>query len=217
VPQPKSKPDNAPHVTLPGEKFEASGKYHGPTIERPADQVPSGFPIPDVNSMSKLSTSQKLKVAQRYGWREPPRSYREDVSRYVSRFSTLGPEAHAGQVDDLLNVYKSKRAGTQMARSSYRNYQQQAAQNGNPNQNLVWVGEDDENTCDGCDRHEGDEGTLEEIKAGSGGGPGMQECGGQCRCDTVPAEPPSSLDWLATGARADAVIESVLGEGMAAL
>ena len=171
--------------------------------------APVEYKLPDVKTYSQLDTRAKLIVAQRYGWYEPPRAYREDVAQYVARFSKLPPGARREEVDRLTDVLGSKRAATQMARSAYREYQQHAAQGGDPNQRLVWIGEDDDATCDGCDAGEGSEGTAEEIAGATGGGPGHQECGGNCRCELLPIDPPQTDDWLVTGADAMRMLEAL--------
>ena len=82
----------------------------------------------------------------------------------------------------------SRDNGLGLARRVQERYGTLLATGGNPDQNLMWVTEDDERVCSRCEANAGDERTFREWARE--GLPGAQTClgGDRCRCELIPVD-----------------------------
>jgi hypothetical protein len=206
-------------MPAPNPKYlDERGRIIAPGIDRPNDMTPVAVKLPSIASLSSLTDSELLAVAQRYGVYAPWRDMFAANAKYVEQFSKIpvGSDRFWQEVNRITLPEESSRAALGLARGAQRNYNQLLATDGDESRVLARVGEGDDAMCDGCIEREGAEGTMAEHEAI--GLPGTQECGGNCRCVLIPVDDPPAKQtqgedegsWLLTGIIAAGIISAIL-------
>lgn len=147
----------------------------------PAGPGTIGTPI--ASSLRRGDTAAIYEILKQYNVFNAP----EDIIaalRQTAGLSALQGEALFAEYTRLIE----RDSGLGLARRVQERYGTVLATGGNPNQNLMWVTEDDERVCANCEPRGGEEATFAEWVGR--GLPGAATClgGDLCRCELVPVD-----------------------------
>lgn len=174
---------------LKARTVDESGRILSPGIIRPDGVVPAARAMPALAEMRALETADLLGELQFFGVVDPWPKLRANAAAYVTRMTSLQPgsTAWAAEVENVIGT-SSRRGVLGLARRTQERYTTMGAVGGDPDAELMRIGEGDEHVCDSCDEREGTIGTLAQHEAM--GLPGAQSCqgGDYCRCALVRIE-----------------------------
>lgn len=167
-----------PENTLEGNKFIS------PTLS--TDEGRQALKIPSLAEMRNLSQAELVDLLQHYGVVQPWGVLQAQAAEYVARMSEIRPGTpeFAAEISRLTDA-GSKRGALGLARRTAQQWSTLDSIQGNVNQEMIWVSEDDESTCDACEPRGGEIRTFAEWQAL--GPPGAAVCrgGDYCRCDLI--------------------------------
>jgi hypothetical protein len=170
----------------PATKYlDESGKIVAPGIVQGA-MVPTIERLPTAQEMLSMSDADLIALLQRYNIVDDWEYIVNSASRYNERMSRLNPgdPGWEGQMRELLST-ESRRGLLGLNRRAAERWQTMEALDGDPSQELIRLGEGDDDMCDRCREREGAIGTYAEHTAM--GLPGAASCSGgdNCRCVLV--------------------------------
>lgn len=161
--------------------IDKRGRLIAPTIKRELGPVPMLRDIPELRDMATLSNAELLEVAYAYGMVETTESV---IARKHALAADLRRIPPGMLTQDTPIAYTSKRDLVATARRAVRQYGAWEAVAGNPDQQLVWIAEGDESSCDACMERAGTEGTYEDHAA-LGLPDDICYGGSSCRCHLI--------------------------------
>lgn len=163
--------------------LDPRGVYISKTLTADAD--PKLIRLPDLKDIKNLSLKDLKDTLKHYGVTEAWESYEANAASYLARVSSIPPgPLFDAELERILDV-SSKRGALGMSRRAVQTWSTLEAIDGNVNQEMMWLNEDDDRTCEPCDQNGGEIHTYAEwVQIGL---PGAQTClgGDYCRCDLL--------------------------------
>jgi len=141
--------------------------------------------LPSPADMDSMDADNYFFVMEQYGVLPPMPVLRAQAGAYVTRMTAYPPGSPEWNtaLEDLVST-ESKRGMKGLTRRISERWSTLETIDGNENQELMWMFEDDEASCDNCAQYAGDIHTFKEWEA-MGIHPGSSVCkgGDACRCD----------------------------------
>lgn len=148
---------------------------------------PTYVALPELADMKDMSNAELLKMLNYYGITEPYNMLQTQSMEYVRRMMPLRSDEDINRAySELINNERRQLLG--VSRRVAQQWSTLDAIQGNMYQELIWIAEDDEATCDSCAPRSGEIATWAEWK--QRGMPGSEVCrgGNYCRCDLIPVD-----------------------------
>ena len=143
--------------------------------------------LPSVAKMADLDAENYFFVLEQYGVLPPMPVLRAQAGEYVTRMTQYARDGAEWQraLEDLVSR-ESKRGMLGLSRRISERWSTLEMIDGNEQQKLIWLYEDDEASCENCAQYAGQIHTFAEWEA-MGVSPGSAVCqgGDYCRCDRV--------------------------------
>ncbi len=143
--------------------------------------------LPSTADMAGLDAENYFYVLEQYGVLPPMAQMRAQAGEYVSRMTRYAPGGAEWKnaLDELIS-YESKRGMLGLTRRINERWSTLEMIDGNEQQELIWLFEDDEASCANCAQYAGQIRTFAEWEA-MGVSPGSSVClgGDFCRCDRI--------------------------------
>jgi len=151
------------------------------------DSRPKQASLPDMVELRDLPNDQLLSVLEHYGVIEPWHQMKQRATEYVQRMSRIRPgdeQAIQDAVDEITTT-ASRRGMLGLNRRIYETWSSLDAIDGNLNQDMIWICEDDESSCTGCKSHGGEIKSYAEWQIEGPPGAAICKGGDYCRCQLV--------------------------------
>lgn len=148
------------------------------------DIRPNQAKLPTLAEMKDMSNADLLRTLNHYGITEPYNMLQMQSMDYVRRMMPLKTSEDINRAySQLINNERRQLLG--VTRRVSQQWSTLDAIQGNIQQELIWIAEDDEATCDACAPRSGEIETW--IGWRQRGMPGSEVCqgGNYCRCDLI--------------------------------
>jgi|GEM_PF-6650444 len=167
-----------PAATLEG------NRYVSPTLT--LDGPPDQLRLPSLADISKLTNAQLGELLEHYGVTTPWNVMQAQSMEYIAKMTQLRPGSAEFRAElTRLTTDESRRGMIGLARRASQQWSSWDAIDGNVNQTMICITEDDESTCDGCGPYGGEIKTFAEWQAIGFPGAAVCQGGDYCRCDLV--------------------------------
>lgn len=179
--------EDAAAIILEREQITPPGYLDDVTFVTPglrAGDSPRYAALPDLAEMKNMTNEELMRTMTHYGITEPLGILQSQAMEYVRRMMPLRTDEDINLAfAELVANERRQLLGT--ARRVQQQWSTLDAIQGNLEQELIWLAEDDEATCDSCAPRSGEIDTF--IGWKQRGMPGSATCrgGNYCRCDLV--------------------------------
>jgi len=172
--------------TPPAAKYlDEQGRLIAPTLARETGAVPVARALPSLRDFNRLSDAALYDTLRVYGIGMSPEKLLATVMPFASKLQNLPPGPVADKlIADYFDEARLRKELVGLARETARQYQTYEVAAGNPAQELAWICEGDEASCDSCAAMGGAVGTFEDLAA-TGMPEDICEGGNRCRCSLV--------------------------------
>ena len=133
------------------------GRYYSPYIERGADNIPRKVPVPTAAEIRGMSTAERWRVMNRYGWAPTVENEMDAQRRFLERFNITeadDPERFAREMDRLEGAQKKQHLLATSRRSMER-HETLVALDGDMTKDTTYINEGDD-PCEECEPLDGD-------------------------------------------------------------
>ena len=179
--------EDAQAIILEREQITPPGYLDDNTFVTPGLRTgdsPRYVALPDLAAMKNMTNEELMQTLNHYGITEPLGILQSQAMEYVRRMMPLRSDEDINRAfAELVANERRQLLGT--ARRVQQQWSTLDAIQGDMNQELIWLAEDDEATCDSCAPRSGEIDTWWGWK--QRGMPGSAVCrgGNYCRCDLV--------------------------------